>query len=280
METCVFCGDVGDTEEHTIPQWMHRLYGIKQESLRLRNGTQIRYLRQKVPACRDCNNVRFAKIEERISIDDASVPDLYVWASKIHWGLNLKDSFLPDARHNPSAGTILTHDEAVRGLQFLPDVFRGYGSAGFTMYPNPLGTVIKVSLPMYVEEGFALCSIGFPYNVITISTTPRMLLTVLVNDKGLTGSAIDQGLVPRHDAVDITALAAADSDKRLNANSFAKLLTLHYCRMKCRVSIPAGYSRTARRVEALRLPRKVRVSMSDDVSVTSHVLQMLLEATR
>jgi hypothetical protein len=258
---------------------MHRLFGIKHESLRLRNRTHIRYLRQKVPACHTCNNVRFANIEERISTDRGTVSDLYVWASKIHWGLNLKDSFLPEVRKDPSLGTILTREEAVRGLQFLPDVFRGCGDNGFTMYPNPLGTVIKVPLPRHVDDGFALCSIGSPYNVITVSITPRNLLTVIVNDKGLTGLAIEQGLVSRHDAVDHTALVAAESGTRMNANSFAKLLTLHYCRMKCRLSIPGGYHRTRNRVEALLLPRKIRVSLVNDPAVMAHVLQMLLEVT-
>lgn len=276
--SCMFCGAPADTKEHVIPQWMHRFFNIKHEKLRLRNGTQIQYAHEVVPACQHCNGVRFARIEQRVSTQTASSQELYVWAMKVYRGLNLRDSFLPESRRDPSQGHILTKEESLKGVEFATHILANYGRKEFTTYPNPFGSVFEIDLPEDVESGFALCSIGFPYNVITISNTERKLLTVLLNDKGLTHRAVNEGLLPNHRTVDITtSIFAQNSDATISANTYAKFVTLHYCKLKYRISIPRGQISGPNRVAAIRLPTKIRVKPHDDPSIFSDILKKLFE---
>src|SRR5688500_12369329 len=104
----MFCGQASaDTREHVIPQWMHKRFNIKHESLILRNNTQIKYQYEVLPACKRCNT-RFSKLERRISERSASLQELYVWALKVYCGLNRKDSYIPESRSNPGFGSVLS----------------------------------------------------------------------------------------------------------------------------------------------------------------------------
>ncbi len=275
---CMFCGKNADTKEHVIPQWMHNYYNIKHGKLRLRNGTQIKYIHEVVPACRRCNEVRFSRIEQRVKSQTALPQELYVWALKIYRGLNLKDSFLPESRQDPSRGNILTHEESLKGIEFSTTILANYGKPGFTLYPNPFGSVFEIDLPREIEGGFSLCSIGLPYNVITISLTETRLLTVILNDKGLTHRAIKMGLLQYHWAVNFAAAAFMnESDPAINANTYAKFVTLHYCRSKCRISIPKGQICRQNRVAAIRLPSKIRVKTEEDPLLIADLMRKLFD---
>lgn len=274
---CVFCGAAADTREHIIPKWMHRRFAIEHERLRLRNATEIQYVYEVVPACRSCNSERFSQLEAKVIAGTATRQDLYTWAAKIYWGLNLKDSALPESRKDASKGQILTREEAVAGVKFLAMILAHYGEPGFTVFPNPFGSVFEISLPEEIVPGFALCSIGYPYSVITISTSETNLLTVLLNDKGLVKRALDEKLLPDHKQVDLAMeLTQLPPGAVLTANTYAKLLTLHYCRQKCRLSIPKTVLCSAHRVASLRVPKKLTISTANDKAVMADVLSKLV----
>jgi len=224
----MFCGKSGATREHILPQWMHREFGIKDERLVLRNETQIKYLHEVLPACRECNS-RFSKIESRVHSGTASPQDLYVWALKIYRGLNLKDAFLSDSRRDPDRGNLSTLEESVQGVEFAPHILSNYGRRGFTTYPTPFGSVIQVMVPPVVEPGFALASIGYPHNVITVSVCPTSLLVAILNDKGLVNRAVREKKLPDHSAVTCTAeYSAKHNDAVMTAHTYGRFLTLHY----------------------------------------------------
>lgn len=255
---CMFCGEKADTREHVIPQWMHHHFDIKHEKLRLRNDTQIKYIHEVVPACNECNGIRYSKIEQRVKNQNASAQDYYVWGLKIHCGLNLKDTFLPENIREPHSGTVLTIREAFKGIEFSNKILAGYQKQSFTLYPHPFGSVFLTDLPDNVTPDFSLCSVGYPHHVLTISITNDRLLTVILNDKGLTKKAIkSKQLIPPKSVDWLIDMAIPEAN--MNANTYAKFITLHYTRQRHRISVPSGYVSNSRRVAALRIPKKVKI---------------------
>jgi hypothetical protein len=271
----MFCGKPAETREHILPQWMHREFGIKHQKLVLRNETQIRYMHEVLPACKECNT-RFSKIESRVHSRTASPQDLYVWALKIYRGLNLKDTFLPESRRKPARGSLLTPGESVQGVEFAPHILSSYGKHGFTTYPSPFGSVIQVAVPPVVEPGFALASIGYPHNVITVSVSPTSLLTAVLNDKGLVNRAIREKKLPDHSAVTYTAeYSARHNNAVMTAHTYGRFLTLHYCRLKARLAIPRGQAIRPNRVAAVRLPTALSVRAAEDPQLIGWIMTKL-----
>jgi hypothetical protein len=103
------------SEEHVIPKWMQRDFGLQNRKLTLINGTLIPYKQLKLPCCRECNNVRLGQMEESFQhfiykdwkgID--AVPDLLVmqWCAKVLFATLYKEHSLPLHRNDPSGERI------------------------------------------------------------------------------------------------------------------------------------------------------------------------------
>ena len=46
---CMFSGEVADSEEHVIPRWLQRRFGLWEQEVLLPNQTTFRYANAKVP---------------------------------------------------------------------------------------------------------------------------------------------------------------------------------------------------------------------------------------
>ena len=271
----MFCKKPAATREHILPQWMHREFGIEHERLVLRNETQIKYIHEVLPACRECNS-RFSKIESRVNSGTASPQDLYVWALKIYCGLNLKDAFLLESRRDPELGSLSTLKESLDGVEFAPHILSNYGRRGFTTYPTPFGSVMQVAVPLVVEPGFALASIGYAHNVIAVSISSTLLLVAVLNDKALVNRAIREKKLPDHSVVTHTAEHSAKrNDAVMTANTYARFLTLHYCSLKARLTIPRGQAIRLNRVAAVRIPANLSVRPSEDPQLIGWLMTKL-----
>ena len=70
-DCCFICGaspsDVPFNNEHVIPEWILRRFGLFDRSLTLPNGTSMRYDRYTVPCCVACNGLMGRVIEQPTS---------------------------------------------------------------------------------------------------------------------------------------------------------------------------------------------------------------------
>lgn len=144
MDKCFVCGcnlidntndcDNKKTEEHIIPRWVQRRYNLWTKPMRLSNGTKMQYQHLKVQCCHRCNEKMKKYFEDFICdsslvgfenlkrIDDNK---LFLWATKISYGLAYRELFLLKDRANPKEGMICSAydmDERIMERVFLEAV--------------------------------------------------------------------------------------------------------------------------------------------------------------
>jgi hypothetical protein len=65
---CFVCGAAPNSkpfnDEHVIPQWILRKYGLYNRNINISNGTGLRYRQNVVPCCADCNGLLNTKLEQ------------------------------------------------------------------------------------------------------------------------------------------------------------------------------------------------------------------------
>ena len=105
---CFICGAQPGSkifnDEHVIPEWVLRKFGLFHKSIILPNDLTIKYDRFKVSCCQDCNSLMGRQIEERISkvvnagpqaihkdIADGDALEFFVWLGLIFLKTHLKD---------------------------------------------------------------------------------------------------------------------------------------------------------------------------------------------
>jgi len=127
LTTCFLCGKRLDaktrSDEHVFAQWMLRRFDLHNARLVLLNGTSIPYRQLTIPCCTRCNNEHLSKIEGRVReviegarpIESLDEKTLYLWSSKIFYGLLYREVLLPMERslHGNSA-SIVSIDEIQR----------------------------------------------------------------------------------------------------------------------------------------------------------------------
>jgi hypothetical protein len=136
---CLFCGDETNSDEHVIPQWLQRRFGLQEQIVVIPNGTGLKYKHVKVPASAEHNN-RFGEIENRISKGTFNLSEVYLWALKIHIGFIFRDSTLKFDIKDPSAPFILNvgdFESEVTLFRLLCKIWR----TGGTTDPSPFGSV-------------------------------------------------------------------------------------------------------------------------------------------
>lgn len=107
------------TQEHVIPAWAQRRHNLWNQRLVLLNGTEIPYRQLTVPCCDDCNRNRLRAIEDSLSqtvehghkaVKALPQERLFLWLSKIFFGILYKELFLLLDRADPSGPAIITAD--------------------------------------------------------------------------------------------------------------------------------------------------------------------------
>lgn len=119
-DKCFLCGTLLDeknrTDEHVFPKWLLRRCELWNQKLTLQNRTLIPYAQVKIPCCFICNNIHLSPIEERVrqafhagpdAVRGLDRTDLFVWLSKIYYGLLFLELFLVADRTDPAAGNIM-----------------------------------------------------------------------------------------------------------------------------------------------------------------------------
>lgn len=105
------------TQEHVIPAWVQRRHSLWNQRLVLLNGTDMPYRQLTVPCCDDCNRNRLRPIEDSLcqTVDVGhkavkAIPGerLFLWLSKIFFGILYKELFLLLDRSDPTGPAIIT----------------------------------------------------------------------------------------------------------------------------------------------------------------------------
>lgn len=122
-QTCFLCGtalhDANRTQEDVFPKWLIHRFGVQHHYVVLLNESQIPYGKIRVPACRACNNEDLGSVETRVGKAVArgfeavrALPrdELFLWGTKILYGLLSLSARLPADQKNPAAGAIVSED--------------------------------------------------------------------------------------------------------------------------------------------------------------------------
>jgi hypothetical protein len=123
LNTCFLCGlrlaKATRSDEHVFPQWLLHRFDLHDKQLTLLNGTTIPYRQLTIPCCKVCNNRHLSAIERdvqdliegRIPLRAVDEKTLYLWTSKIFYGLLYREVLLPMDRRDRTAGAIVTVEE-------------------------------------------------------------------------------------------------------------------------------------------------------------------------
>jgi hypothetical protein len=103
---CLFSGQEADTDEHVIPDWLQRRFGLQRAKYQLPSNSGLDYRHAKVPARKKFNH-DFGKIETRISQSRFVWEEVYLWLFKLHIGLMYLDTSLPADLRDPGSRPIV-----------------------------------------------------------------------------------------------------------------------------------------------------------------------------
>ena len=121
-DKCFLCGTdlINDSsDEHVFPKWLQKEFDLWNQKITLLNQTTIPYKSLTIPCCEKCNNVYLSAIEKKVSIaykggieafkklDEYTI---FLWVSKIFYGILFKELFLPLDRQQPFKDTILSSE--------------------------------------------------------------------------------------------------------------------------------------------------------------------------
>jgi hypothetical protein len=185
-DRCFLCGtklgDSNRTDEHVFSQWIQRRCDLWNQRLTLLNGTKIPYSQVKIPCCFTCNNIHLSPIEKRvqkafsegpIAVRSLDPVDLFVWLSKIYYGLLVLELFLSADRSDAASESILSPEwvEQFRMHHMLMQVARGVVRWQPTQFPASI-FVFETQIPKKVRLAFDYRdSLFFPFLSIRVGDT-------------------------------------------------------------------------------------------------------------
>ncbi len=127
------------SSEHVFPRWLQNRYDLWDRKLMLFNRTAIRYGELKIASCRDCNGSVLAPIESAVAESAATGYEafaaldeitLFLWITKIHYGINFKETQLSADRSQRDAAAILSDDQ----IHYFKHLHLFLQSARFPLY--------------------------------------------------------------------------------------------------------------------------------------------------
>lgn len=117
---CFLCGRKltahNRSDEHVFPKWLQDRYKLWDKTLRLLNDTTIPYRALKIPCCRSCNSQHLSRLENAMKQAVAEGPaavrrlprrTLFLWLSKVLYGILFKEGLLRFDQTNPESGRLL-----------------------------------------------------------------------------------------------------------------------------------------------------------------------------
>lgn len=196
---CFVCGAASTerafNDEHVIPDWVLRRFGLHSQRITLPNGTQIAYGRYKLRCCVGCNTLLGEVIETPISrvlsgslddmkenLEDSGIL-LYQWLCLLFIKLHLKDRELRADRDLRRASEQIGDWYDWDGLHHIHSVARSPQSSAWIDDAVPGTTLVFPMRPTVVPYDFQSLS---DYSTICVRIGPLGIVGVL-NDCGGVG---------------------------------------------------------------------------------------------
>jgi hypothetical protein len=207
-DCCFICGarpsDKPFNDEHVLPNWLLRRYGLHQRAITLPNNTTFRYHQYTVACCADCNALMGREIEEPIrslieqghqavieSLKGGGQLRFFVWLALLFLKTHLKDKMLRWHRD------LREPDERIGELHTWEDLHHLHTTARCfytkcTVAKEAFGSLLVMSVKRPSEDE--------PFDFADLSEAQTLLLRLddiaflaVFNDSG--GSM--QGLIPK-----------------------------------------------------------------------------------
>jgi hypothetical protein len=201
-DRCFVCGissaDASFNNEHVVPDWLLRRFGLHSRHITLPNGRQLMYGRYTLRCCRVCNSILGQRIETPISrlfVDDflatahnlQTEPTLlYQWLCLLFIKLHLRDREIrvhPDPRRESGA---IAESYDWDGLHHVHSVARTAHS-GASIDDDVIGTILIFEVNP-TEESFDLGAL-YDYRTILVRIGTVGIASVL-NDAALVGPMV------------------------------------------------------------------------------------------
>lgn len=141
IDICFICGikldSANNSKEHVFPKWLLSKYQLYDHQIGQLNGSGQFYRTLKVPCCIKCNGSLLSPVEKRISEvfsggfdnfkNNLSDKDLFIWLSKIYYGILYNESLKPANPREPNGKRIVDPRfvEYLGLLHFLLQTVRG-----------------------------------------------------------------------------------------------------------------------------------------------------------
>lgn len=127
-DACFVCGafsrDKRFNDEHIVPRWVLRRYGLFDKEITLPTGKRLHYRGYRVPCCVDCNSLLGKQLETPVSqllngdykevaprLDEAALRLLFTWVSLLFFKVHLKDR------------SVRLHNDPRLGLEVIGDAY-------------------------------------------------------------------------------------------------------------------------------------------------------------
>lgn len=138
---CLFSGQAPDNEEHVIPDWLQRRFGLQRQTYHLPSNTGLDYRHAKVAANRHHNH-QFGQIEDRISRNRYVWEEVYLRLFKIHIGLMVRNVSLRADLRDPSSKFIIPSRIIESQLRIFCELYKKYFDGNcFQTNSSPPGSV-------------------------------------------------------------------------------------------------------------------------------------------
>jgi hypothetical protein len=208
-DCCFICGATPGSktfnDEHVIPKWVLRRFGLFNQQVTLPNGDRRYYRGYTMPCCQDCNDLLGQRVETPIShllegnfediverIDGETVHLLFVWLSLIFLKTHMKDRAVRVHR-DPRVGT-----EKIADGYFWPDLHHLHCVARAPYVEAQIEPAVVGSVRIFKVED-PTSDGGFDYADMTEEQTVVLRLgdfgvAAVLNDSGAAAIAIDHHL--------------------------------------------------------------------------------------
>ena len=127
-DACFVCGafplDKRFNDEHVVPRWVLRRYGLFDKEISLPTGERRHYRGYRVPCCVDCNSMLGEQLETPVSqlldgdyeevvgrLDETALRLLFTWVSLLFFKVHLKDR------------SVRLHKDPRLGLEVIGDAY-------------------------------------------------------------------------------------------------------------------------------------------------------------
>jgi hypothetical protein len=185
-DCCFICGlsprKTAFNDEHVMPEWLLRRFGLFERHITLPNGTQVRYDRYTIHCCKTCNSLLGCEVEQPVRdilggghdavahhVQSHGPLQLFVWLALIFVKTHLRDRYFRAVRDLRLSSGPISSTYKWGSLHHLHCVARTpFTRAAFD--PQVFGTI--VILPAKAEQGEE------PFDFVDLYLAQTMLIRV------------------------------------------------------------------------------------------------------